>query len=103
MISNKTIVLAQRLDALHKELNQSILDDSNGKARLCYHGDIQITFASPYDMDEKYLRSVLPEIDWTDESTVFKHLHYKVGGVPFVTLVYKEVQLNSDVGTDATT
>ena len=89
MISNKTIALAERLNALRSELNQSILDDSNGKARLCYCGDIQITFAEPYDADEEYLRSVLPEIRYVDNSENFKHLHYKLGNVPFVTLVHK--------------
>lgn len=103
MISNKTIALAERLNAVHKELNQSILEDFKGKARLCYLGNIQISFASPYDMDEEYLRSVLPDITSVDETDNFRHLHYRIGNVPFVTLAVKGGLVDSDVRADATT
>lgn len=103
MISNKTIALAERLGALHKELNQSILEDFNGKARLCCMGNLQISFAAPYDMDEAYMRSVLPEVYNVVHSEQYKHLQYKIGNVPFVSLVDKGGLIDSDVGTNATT
>ena len=103
MISNKTIALAGRLNALRSELNQSILEDFNGKAHLCCYGDVQISFAAPYDMDEEYLRSVLPEISRVDETENFKHLHYKIGNMGFVTLAHKGGLVESDVRTDAIT